>query len=111
MTPGSANLNSVTTRSECSIRNAIESWSIKTQKRVDLRGPTPFCEKVTNTTQITFTFFANCSHEQDRTFDRYLLPLNDLSQSKQGSKTTAVVGNSRSEQLVVASHDGEVSVF
>src|ERR1044072_383385 len=106
----SSNLNPVTMRSEGAIGNAIDSWSIKTQKRIDLRRPTPFRKKITNATQISLAFFANCSHEQYRTLDRYLLYLNCLGECNQSREPAAIVGDSRSKQFSAAPGNGEVRV-
>src|SRR5262249_3780524 len=107
----SANLNTITMRSECAIGNAIEARPVETQKRFNLRRPMGFRKKMANATQITFAFFADCSHKQDRTFQRYLLCLNYLCEGNQSRETTAIVCNSRSKQFFVAPGDGEVCVF
>src|ERR1051326_7441011 len=69
----SSELDAITPRSERAIRNALEPWSIKTQKRIDLRRPTSFGQKMTNAAQVSFTFFADRPHKQQRTGERYLL--------------------------------------
>src|ERR1044071_4218185 len=103
-------LNTITMRSECAIGDAIESWSIKTQKHIDVRGPASFRKKMTHATQIPLAFFANRSNEQDRTFDRYLLCLNRLRQRNQSRKPTPIVRDSRSEEFSAAPGNSEVRI-
>ena len=110
MSTWSSYLNSITMRPECAISDAIESWSIKTQKRIDLRRPASFRKKMAHATQISLAFFTDCSHKQDRTLDGYLLVLNCQRYRKQSCEPTPIVGDSRSEQLFAAPGNSEVRI-
>src|SRR5688572_26726207 len=101
--------NSISSRSECSISNAIDAWSIKTQKRIDLRRPASFGQKVTHAAQVSFTLFTNSSDKQNRTFSAYALRLNCLSECHQGGQARTIIGNAGCQEFVLFSYYGEIS--
>src|SRR6185503_9428481 len=111
MTAWSSDFYAITPRSQSSICNAIQTWTIKTQKRVDVFGPTPFREKVTNAAQVSLTLFSDRSHKQNGAFDRYSLRLHCLGDCDQGGESATIVSDSRRKQFVVTPDDCEVRVF
>src|SRR6185369_3593869 len=104
-------LDAVTTRSERPICNAIQTRSIETDKRINLRSPPAPGEQVTNAAQVSLAFFSNRPDEQYRTLDRNLFSTDYLCESDQRSQTTAIVGDTRREEFVIASRNCEVSIF
>src|SRR5215510_10833285 len=111
MSAWSSEFDAITTRSERSVGNAIKAWSIKTQKRINLGSPAAFSKQMSNAAQIAFAFLADCSHKQQRTFDRNLLVLNCLGVGDERCKSTTIVGDSGRKQLVIAFDDCEISVL
>src|SRR6185369_1083199 len=111
MSAWSSELDAITTRSQRAIRDAIESWSIKTQERIDGGSPPTFRQKITNTAQVPFALFADCTHKQQRTFERYALVLNDVGNRDKRCKPTTIVRNPWRKQLILTLMDGEVSVL
>jgi hypothetical protein len=106
----SGKLNSIATRSERPIRDAIYAWSIEAQKRIDFRCPASARQQITNAAQIPLALFANCPNKQDRTLGADALRLNRLSERDQCSETTPIIRNPRCKQSVFALNDCEVSV-
>src|SRR5688572_31664472 len=111
MSTWSGKLHAITTRSECSVSDSVHAWSIEAQERIDLRGPTSLRQKMTHTTQISFTLFTHSPYKKYRAVDQNPLGLDCLRECDQGRETAAVVGNSRGIQSVIASHNREVCFF
>src|SRR5687768_2834541 len=103
MSTGTADLHAITSRSEGPICNPIDARSIETQKRIDFRRPAAARQKITNTAQVSFTFFAHRPNKQYRTLDPDLLALKGTRESEQGHETTTVIGDSRRKQSLAGS--------
>ena len=61
-----------------------------------------------NAAEVSFTFFTNCTDEQDRSFGLDLLILNRLRKRDQSDEPTTVVGDARRKQSFAGSHNREV---
>src|SRR5690242_10936392 len=103
--------HAITSRSQRSIRNPINTWTIKTQKRIDVIGPTSFRKQMTNATQVSLALFAHSSDKQNRTFERYSFRLNRLRECEQCDESTTIISNAGRKQLVRAPRDFEARVF
>ncbi len=65
---------------------------------------------MTNATQVSLALFADCADKQDRTFGANPFRLNCLRECDQRCETTAIIGDSRRKQSVLASDDREIRV-
>ena len=68
MTTRTAQFDPVATRSERAVCDPIYAWAIKTQKRIDLRSPSAFGEKMTDAAQVSLALLADGADKQQRTF-------------------------------------------
>src|SRR5882672_5150371 len=103
MSAGSGNRDSVSPRTQSLVGDALDTRSIKRDKRIDLFCERAVAEQMARAAKVSLTFFTDGCNKNQRSACPNVRGIHRAVHCKQRRKTASVITDSRCEQSIAKS--------